>query len=78
MADEGTPRRVFSEKEVSRVLRRATELQENAKTTDPTGLTSEELHQIAVEAGIDPRFMAAALSELEQEEEVDDRFYWLA
>lgn len=77
MSDERTPRKVFSEKEVSRVLRRATELQESAKTTDPTGLTFEELQLIAAEAGIDPQFMAAAISELEIEEEKDDQFHWL-
>ena len=77
MSDEHAPRRHFSEKEISRVLKRATELQEASKTTDPTGLTFEELQQIAVEAGIDAKYIAAAITEQEQEGDVDEQFYWL-
>ena len=68
MSDEHEPRTLFSEKQVSTILRRATEMQQAAKTTDPTGLTSEELQQIAAEAGIDPKYLAAAIAEQAQQE----------
>ena len=77
MSDEHEPRKLFSEKQISTILRRATEMQEASMTTDPTGLTFEELQQIAVEAGIDAKYIAAAITEQEQEGDVDERFYWL-
>ncbi len=77
MSDEHEPPKLFSEKQISTILRRATEMQEASKTTDPTGLTFEELQQIAVEAGIDAKHIAAAITEQEQEGDVDERFYWL-
>lgn len=75
MADEHAPRRLLSEKEVSRVLKRATELQEAEGLAETTGLSVEELQQIAAEVGIDPRHLAVALAELEQGG--DKRFHWL-
>ncbi len=77
MSDEHEPHKLFSEKQISTILRRATEMQEASKTTDPTGLTFEELQQIAVEAGIDAKYIAAAITEQEQEGDVDERFYWI-
>ena len=77
MADEHESRKLFSEKQVSTILRRATEMQQAAKTTDPTGLTFEELQQIAAEAGIDPKYLGAAITEQEQQGDVDERFRWL-
>ncbi len=77
MSDEHEPRTLFSEKQISTILRRATEMQEASKTTDPTGLTFEELQQIAVEAGIDAKYIAAAITEQEQQGDVDEQFYWL-
>lgn len=77
MSDERDPPKLFSEKQISTILRRATEMQQGAKTTDPTGLTFEELQQIAAEAGIDPAYLTAAISEQEQAGDVDERFYWL-
>ncbi len=77
MSDEHEPRTLFSEKQISTILRRATEMQEASKTTDPTGLTFEELQQIAVEAGIDAKYITAAITEQEQEGDVDEQFYWL-
>ncbi len=75
MSDEDAPRRLFSEKEISRVLKRATELQEIEGPTETTGLSMEELQQIAAEVGIDPRHLAVAVAELEQDG--DSRFHWL-
>ena len=65
MSDEHVPRRLFSEKEISRVLKRATELQDVEGPTETTGLSMEELQQIAAEVGIDPRHLAVAVAELE-------------
>lgn len=67
MADEGTPHRRYDEKEVSRLLRRASELQRALPASpDPTGLTLRELEDIAAEAGIDPRLLRQAAVELER------------
>lgn len=75
MADKRPPRRLFSEKEVSRVLKRATELQAVEGSAETTGLSLEELQQIADEVGIDPRHLVVALAELEQGD--DGGFHWL-
>ncbi len=75
MSDEHAPRRLFSEKEISRVLKRATELQEAEGPTETTDFSMEELQQIAAEVGIDPRHLAVAVAELEQDD--DARFHWL-
>ena len=76
MTEGSRSRRFFSEKEIGTVLRRATELQEASKSTDPTGLTFEELQQIAAEAGIDPRYLSQAVASLD-EEDTDDQFHWM-
>jgi hypothetical protein len=57
-------KRVFSEQEVSAVVRRAVELQENAGQESYTpGVTPEELERIAAELGIEPRFLQQAIFE---------------
>ncbi len=66
MPDEPAPRRLYSEKEISVILKRATEIQEEAGPPDAYGLSLEELQQIAAEAGIDPRYVMAAAAELER------------
>lgn len=59
------PRR-YNEDEVSRLLKRATELQRSrASSPDPTGLTLAELEDIALEAGIDPGLLRRAAEELD-------------
>lgn len=59
------PRR-YDEKEIGRLLRRATELQTAEPTApNPGGMTLEELEEIAVEAGIDPNYLRRAALELE-------------
>jgi hypothetical protein len=65
-APDGPPRR-FSEEEVGRLLKRATEIQERERTpADPAGgWTLRELEEIAAEAGIDPRLLRRAASELD-------------
>lgn len=71
-------RRLFSEKEISGVLRRAAEMQEAAGSADPHGLSLEELKEIAAETGIDPRYVAAAVAELERGATPEDKkFHFL-
>lgn len=59
--------RRYSEKEVARLLELATDLQrdEGSAGTVAGGLTLPELEEIAVEAGIDPRYLRRAAAELE-------------
>jgi hypothetical protein len=52
------PEPQFGDAEVERILRRAAEL--DAADKARRGLTLPELEQIAAEAGIDPRHLAAA------------------
>ena len=77
MADEQVPRKLFSEKEVGRILKRATELQEDKGPADTMGLSLEEVRQIAMEMGVDPRHVEAAMLEVQRNGDADERFYWL-
>ena len=77
MPDEHVSRKLFSEKEVGRILKRATELHEAEGPTDATGLTLDEVRQIATEMGVDPRYVAAAVAEVAGDGGEEERFYWL-
>jgi hypothetical protein len=57
--------RVYGDKEIGRLLQRATELQEKAPTgMSSGGMTLAELEDIAAEAGIDPAYLRQAATEL--------------
>lgn len=59
--------RRYDDREVSRILERAAELQRAEPTAgDPEGLTLAELAEIAREAGIDPELLRRAASELQE------------
>ncbi|MCC5940080.1 MAG: hypothetical protein JJU37_00915 [Balneolaceae bacterium] len=61
--------RIYSEEEVSRLIRRAVELEAErsiSKEGNRTGLTIGDLEQIAAEAGIDPELIIQAATELNQ------------
>ena len=63
--NELVPRR-YTDKEVGKLLRRATEIQRAEPTAEnPEGLTIAELQDVAAEAGIDPRYLRRAAAELE-------------
>jgi hypothetical protein len=68
MARNGEHRRRYGDKEVGLILRRATEFQrqEPASAAEGGGLTLAELEEIAAEAGIDPRHLRRAASELDE------------
>jgi hypothetical protein len=66
MAEHDLVPRRYSEKEVGRILRRATEIQRAEPTArSPAGLTLGELEEVAKEAGIDPGYLRRAAAELE-------------
>jgi hypothetical protein len=67
MSEPKRPARLYGEKEVARMLKRATELQrEDPVRPDPAeGLSLKELEEIAAEAGIDPRHLRRAAVELD-------------
>jgi hypothetical protein len=66
MTDGPNLPRVYGDKEIGQILKRATELQDKEPTaSSSSGLTLRELEEVAVEAGIDPRFLQRAASELE-------------
>jgi hypothetical protein len=58
--------RLYDEKEVDKLLKRATELQREdpVRTAAAGGLSLAELEEIANEAGIDPRFLRRAAAEM--------------
>lgn len=65
MADLPVTRR-YNEKEVSRLLKRAGELQRSERSVpSPTGLTLAELEEIAAEAGLDIASLRRAATEIE-------------
>lgn len=56
--------RVFSEKEAAEIVQRAVELQEASDALAPDytpGVTTDELHRIAAEVGLDPGFVDQAI-----------------
>ena len=65
MTDQPNLPRVYGDKEIGQILKRATELQEQEPSApSSSGLTLRELEEVAVEAGIDPRFLQRAALEL--------------
>lgn len=74
MNDHGNLPRVYGEKEIGRILQRATELQHLEPTAPATGVTLAELEEIAVEAGIDPTFLRRAATELDAG--IADTSFW--
>ena len=66
--------RLYGEEEIARILKRATEIQ-IAEPSLPasSGMTLQELEDVAAEAGIDPRHLRRAAMELELG---DDRSLW--
>lgn len=66
MNDHEAPPRLYGEQEIGRILKRATELQHREPTAPAAGgMTLSELEEIAAEAGIDPRYLRRAASEIE-------------
>ncbi len=66
MSEHAPLARRYTDKEVSRILRRATELQRGEPgAPNPSGLTLAELEEVALEAGIDPRYLKRAAAEIE-------------
>jgi hypothetical protein len=68
MSDGAGGSRRFTEEEVGRILKRATEIQVAEPTSaGPGGMTLEELEDIAREAGIDPLHLRRAALEVESD-----------
>lgn len=77
MPEDLRNRRLFTEKEVGTILKRATELQESEGVTDTAGLTWLELEQLASDIGIYPRFVASAVAEMERDDSLDSEMnFW--
>jgi len=57
--------RLYNEKEIASILRRASVLSPDASDETRVGLTLDELRQIGTESGLDPNAVAAAAAELE-------------
>ena len=68
--------RLYTEKDVSTLLRRAAELQSQAEGGPASGLTLAELKSIAAESGIDPKFVEQAALSSGQVEKREGRYYF--
>lgn len=66
MTDPNHLPRLYDEKEVGKLLKRATELQRQdpARASASSGLSLTELEEAAAEVGIDPRFLRQAAAEM--------------
>jgi hypothetical protein len=72
MMDEPLDHRVYTDRELSQILKRAAELQEGLAPESPRrGFTLTEIERVAAEAGIDARYVAeaAALVDMEQDDD---------
>lgn len=70
----GAAERRYDDRDVSRLLKRAAELQRSSGgTRASTGLTLGELEEIAGEAGIDPGSLRRAAAELEEQRDAGGR-----
>lgn len=70
MSDTNLPARRYDDKEIARLLKRATELQaREPQHPEHDGMTLAELEAVAREAGIDPALLQQAASELDHEPE---------
>ena len=69
-------KRMYSEEEVAKLIRRAVELDSNrsgsSQSGDRTGLTMQDLEKIAADAGIDPELMHRAADELDRDDTLAD------
>ncbi len=60
-----SPNRLYTDKEISAILARAGELQRDQGSEQATGLSLQELQQIAADVGLDPSLVQMAAAELE-------------
>ncbi len=69
---------LYTDKDVSTILKRAAELQARTQGTAATGLTLEELQSIARDVGVDPQFVAQAAREAAHAPPADDDtfYFW--
>jgi len=58
-------KRLYSDKEISAVLKRAAEMQRSQGPVTTSGLSLDEMEQVAADVGIDPAYIKAAAAELE-------------
>jgi hypothetical protein len=65
MSDPTDLPKVYGDKDIGRILKRATELQHVEPSAPPAGVTLAELEEIAAEAGIDPAYLRRAALELD-------------
>lgn len=70
------PKRFFNEDEVSAILKTAVDMDSKGGGATSFGLSLEELQQIAAESGIDPRNVAAAISQLDHQDEKQEKTFW--
>ena len=59
-------KRLYTEKDFSAILRRATELQRSAGVDNAPGLSLDELEQVAEDVGIGPDFVRRAALEMDE------------
>ena len=69
--------RLYTEKEVSAILKRVGERQTVQGNKDAVGLSLQEIQQIAGDVGLDPALVASVAAELDAIPEKEGSFAWL-
>lgn len=70
-------KKLYSEKEIGLLIKRATELHEKVSEHPDHGLSLEEIEHIAREIGIEPEYLQTAAKELEIEMDIaNDSYLW--
>ena len=69
-------KQIYKQDEISEILRRAAELQGSEGEGPSTGLSLTELQQIAIDSGIDPKFVHLAAAEMTAMPEGDKTKFW--
>ena len=78
MSDDPSSQRLYTDKEISIILKRTAELQSESDDRNVLGLSLAELKQVATDVGMDPINVEKAASELDFDLPVDDRIYFFS
>ena len=68
--------KLYDSKEISAILKKAAENSSEDTANTPTGLSLDELRQVASEVGIDPKHIESAVAEIESESNKSERNFW--
>lgn len=74
MAENRPGTRLYTEKEIGSLIKRATEMQSAARESEDRGLSLQDIEQLAAEIGIEAEHLRNAALELQRQSGVEPRF----